>query len=63
MKINRLITYDVFYNESEQKQADKIGKKLIKRGYSLEARDSGESWDYCDQYIKGPKQLKTRHAK
>ena len=54
MKINKLITIDVFYNENEQALADKERKRLTKLGYSLESQDAGEPFDYCDQYIKGP---------
>ena len=53
MKFIKYTFVDVYYNESEQEQADKETRRLEKLGYTLEHRDcaSGE-YEYCDQYLK-----------
>ena len=52
MEIRERKYVDIHYSEFEQKEADKIGNQLIRRGYILVANDaSGSQYDYCDQYL------------
>lgn len=52
MEIRKWHVVDVFYNDHEAGAAEMEVKKYIKQGYSLEAQDSGEPFDNCDQLIK-----------
>lgn len=53
MEIRSRKYIDIHYTESEQKEVDKIGKRLKRRGYVLVANDASgsEKYDYCDQYL------------
>lgn len=52
MRVLKWHVIDIFFNEGEEKEAEILTNKYINQGYSLEARDSGEPHDYCNQLIK-----------
>ena len=60
MEIRKHQYIDVHYNENEQKLADKYGKYLERLGYELQQTDIGGYLDFCDQYIKPIRLLKSK---
>ena len=56
MEVRKWTTVDVYYNEDEQKIANKERKRFERLGYELQSLDDGSGLhDFCDQYIKSGK--------
>jgi len=51
LKIERWITVNISFNETERKEADKIIRRYLKNGYDDNGEDDGVDYEVCYQVV------------
>ncbi len=52
MEIQRWITVNIFFNDNEEAEADKIANRYIRRGYDSNGKDDGsDEHRICHQLV------------